>query len=132
MTLILLHGLLGAILFGAMFADVFFLRSAGSQALEPRSGILSWRRSVSIIQMVSFLVVVGLGLAQWMPNMTTYPAGPFHGKLGLAVVFLVLGKIRMFKERKSDAPTILLTRLMFACVVVIFTLGLSVRLGGIL
>lgn len=131
MSLVLFHGLFGAILFGASFADVFFLRSAGSQVFEPRAAMLSWRRYVAVIEMVAFLVVVGLGLAQWIPNMTTYPPGPFHGKLTLALVFLVLGKIRLFKERKSGEPALLLTRLMFACVLIVFTLGLSVRLGGL-
>ena len=131
MPLVLLHGLFGAILFGAVFADVFFLRSKGSQVFEPRAAMLSWRRYVALIEMVSFFIVVGIGLAQWMPNIRSYPPGPFHGKLGLAVAFLILGKIRLFKERKSGEPALLLTRLMFVCVLVIFTLGLSVRLGGL-
>jgi hypothetical protein len=51
--------------------------------------------------------------------------------LTLALAFLVLGKVRLFRERKTGEPATLLTRLMFACVFIVFTLGLSVRLGGI-
>jgi hypothetical protein len=131
MSLVLLHGVFGAILFGATFADVFFLRSAASRVFEPKNAMATWRRHTAMIQMVSFLVVVGLGLAQWMPNMRSYPPAIFHGKLTLALAFLVLGKVRLFRERKTGEPATLLTRLMFACVFIVFTLGLSVRLGGI-
>ena len=134
MPIVLLHGLFGAILFGAVFADVFFLRSSGSRVFEPRAAMESWRRYAAVIEMVSYLVVVGLGLAQWVPNMSGYALaapGVFHGKLTLALLFLVFGKVRMFRERKTREPAVLLTRLMFACVLLTFTLGLSVRTGGL-
>jgi len=134
MTNVLLHGLFGAILFGATFADVFFLRSNGSRAFEPRAAMDSWRRYAAFIEMGAYLVVIGLGLAQWMPNVASYATlapGVFNAKLLLAVVFLVLAKVRLFRERKTREPSVLLTRLMFACVLITFTLGLSVRSGGL-
>jgi hypothetical protein len=145
MPIVLLHGLFGAILFAATFADVFFLRSSGSRVFEPRAAMESWRRYAALMQMISFLVVVSLGLAQWIPNMATYPSPIFHSKLTLAVVFLALGKVRLLRERKAKKifeaaqgaqaapePSVLLTRLMFACVLALFTLGLSSQLGVLL
>ena len=129
MALHFLHLLFAAILFGATFADLFFLRSAASEAIEPRELVLQWRKRIGLAQMFSFLVVFGLGLAMWVPLAKAYPPAIFHSKMGLAVVFILLAKIRMLKERKAGAQ-IFLTRLMAACLFIIFCLGIAGGLTG--
>ena len=125
MTLVFLHGLFGALLLGSVLADAFFLRSPSSQAFEPQQGMHSWRKFNAIFQMVCFVVVFGLGLVQWMPQIKLYPPAIFHTKVTLALVFLILSKVRMFREKKTQAPAVVLTRVMFGLIFVIFSLGLS-------
>jgi hypothetical protein len=129
MPLLFLHALFAAILFGSVFADVFFLRSPGSLVVEPKAAILKWRAFVSWLQMGSFVAVFGLGLWQWIPNMGYYHPAIFHSKATLALVFLVLAKARMLRERKTGEPGILLTRIMFVILLVVYCLGLSSRFG---
>jgi phosphatidylglycerophosphate synthase len=125
MTLVFLHGLFGALLMASLFSDVFFLRSASSTSFEPKSGMASWRKFNAVFQMIAFVIVFTLGLVQWLPNSKVYPGSIFHTKMGLALVFLVLSKVRLFREKKSGEPAVLLTRILFALVFILFSLGLS-------
>jgi hypothetical protein len=125
MTLVFLHGLFGALLLSSLFADVFFLRSSSSTAFEPKSGMMAWRKFNAIFQMICFVVVFSLGLVKWMPNIRAYPPAVFHSKMGLALIFLIGSKIRIFRERKTQEPSVNLTRFLFTLVFAIFCLGLS-------
>ena len=125
MPILFLHALFGAVLFGAVLADVFFLRSKGSLVFEPKEAMDSWRKYVAYLQMGAFLIVFGLGLAQWIPNMRGYAPQIFHTKALLAVAFLILAKVRIFVERKKQRPSLFITRILFILVFLLFSLGLS-------
>jgi hypothetical protein len=124
-----LHGFFAATLLAAVLADALFVRSKGSQILQPSALITSWRRWIGLYEMVSVVVVAALGIVKWMPFAKGYPPHIFHAKLGLLLVLLAITKIRMFKERRSGEPSLLLTRLMLAVVTVMFLLGLSYHTG---
>ena len=124
-----LHGFFAATLLAAVLADALFVRSKGSQILQPSALITSWRRWIGLYEMVSVVVVAALGIVKWMPFAKGYPPHIFHAKLGLLLVLLAITKIRMFKERRSGEPSLLLTRLMLAVVTVKFLLGLSYHTG---
>lgn len=127
--LIFLHAFFAATLLAAVFADALFVRSKGSQILQPTALIVSWRRWIGLYEMVAVVVVATLGIVKWMPLAKGYPPQIFHAKLGLLLVLLAITKIRMFKERRSGEPSLLLTRLMLAVVTVMFLLGLSYQAG---
>lgn len=129
MNIVFLHGFLATTLFAAILADSLFLRSKSSQILQPEALVASWRRWVGLYEMFAVVVVAGLGIVQWMPNVSAYPAPIFHSKLTLLLVLLALAKIRMFKERKSGQPSAGLTRAMLAVVTLMFLLGLSYHTG---
>lgn len=124
-----LHGFFAATLLAAVLADALFVRSKGSQILQPTALIASWRRWIGLYEMVAVVVVAALGIVKWMPFAKGYPPHIFHAKLGLLLVLLAITKIRMFKERRSGEPSQLLTRLMLAVVTVMFLLGLSYHTG---
>lgn len=124
-----LHGFFAATLLAALLADALFVRSKGSQLLQPAALVGSWRRWLGLYEMLAVVVVAALGIVKWMPYARGYPPHIFHAKLGLLLVLLALAKIRMFKERKSGEPSLLLTRLMLAIVTVMFLLGLSYHTG---
>jgi hypothetical protein len=124
-----LHGFFAATLLAAVLADALFVRSKGSQILQPSALITSWRRWIGLYEMISVVVVAALGIVKWMPFAKGYPPHIFHAKLGLLLVLLAITKIRMFKERRSGEPSLLLTRLMLAVVTVMFLLGLSYHTG---
>lgn len=122
------HLLFAALLLAAVLADVFYLRSKASFAIQPVALMKRWRVLVALAEMVLFTVVIAMGLMMWMPAISAYPPAIFHSKMGLAVIFLVLAKVRVLKERKSDTPEVMLTRLMAFIVFVIFCLGV---VGGL-
>lgn len=129
MNTVFLHGFLATTLFAAVLADSLFLRSKSSQILQPAELIARWRRWVGLYEMVAVVAVAGLGIAQWMPNISAYPGSTFHSKLTLLLVLLGLAKFRMLKERKTQQPSPGLTRAMLAVVTVMFLLGLSFHTG---
>lgn len=122
------HLLFAALLFASVFGDVFFLRSYASFAIQPLALIKRWRLLAALSQMLLFTVTIGFGLAMWLPAKDTYPSAIFHSKLGLSVVFLIIAKIRVLKERKSDVPEVRLTRILALLLLIIFCLGI---VGGL-
>lgn len=122
------HLLFASLLLATVMADVFYLRSKASLAIQPVALMKRWRVLVALAEMALFLVVIAMGLMMWMPAISAYPPAIFHSKLGLAVVFLVLAKVRVLKERKSDTPAITLTRVMAIILLAIFCLGV---VGGL-
>lgn len=127
MALHVLHLILAVFLVAAVFADLLFVRSPGSEALLPRELVLSWRKRLALAEMFLFLAVFGIGLTLWLPLARAYPPQIFHTKMLLALVFLILAKIRMLKERKGQVQ-IGLTRAMAALISAILVLG---ALGGL-
>lgn len=115
------HIFLAFILFGLVLADTFYLRSERSKAIQPQELIQSWRKSVAIWEMILFIALVTLGLLRWMPNMHAYNPMVFHIKITLSVVFLLVAKIRMLKERKKGVQP-LMTKIMLATLVIITAL----------
>lgn len=116
------HLVLAAVLFAAVAADVLIVRSAASEALAPAELIAKWRKLVGLIEMFVFIGVFALGLTLWLPLIKAYPPAIFHTKFTLAIVFLVLAKVRMLRERKKGVQ-IALTRVMGAVVFALFLLG---------
>lgn len=129
MNLVFLHGFLATTLFAAVLADTLFLRSKSSQILQPEALVAQWRRWVGLYEMLAVVLVAGLGIVQWMPNASGYPAPIFHTKLLLLVILLGVAKVRMLRERKTKQPSPLLTRVMLAIVTLMFLLGLSFHTG---
>ena len=127
MVLHFIHHLFAVLLVAAVVADVLFVRSPGSEAIAPRELVQTWRKRLALSEMFLFLAVFGLGLALWMPLARAYPPAIFHTKMLLAVVFLVIAKIRMLKERKGSVQ-LGLTRAMAAIILIIVSLG---ALGGL-
>jgi hypothetical protein len=143
MPILFFHAFFAAVLFSALFADVFFLRSpAAVQLASPDSGsaqgesasghgasqlLAKWRKTTGWVVMGVVLVQLALGLAQWMPRMSAYPPAIFHTKFLLVVILVVLAKIRVFKERKAGIQ-IGLTRAMFGIFLVVFVLGIWSKL----
>lgn len=116
------HLVLAAILFAAVAADVLIVRSPASEALAPAELVNKWRKLVGLVEMIVFIGVFALGLTLWMPLIKAYPPAIFHTKFTLAIVFLVLAKVRMLRERKKGVQ-ITLTRVMGAVVFSLFLLG---------
>ena len=131
MNLLFLHAFFATTLFGAVLADALFLRSKNSQILQPEALVASWRRWIGLYEMLAVVVVAGLGIVQWMPNMAAYSAPVFHSKFSLLLVLLGLAKVRMLKERKSGVPSFPLTRLMLAVVTLMVLLGFGSSSGVI-
>jgi hypothetical protein len=139
MPILFFHSLIAALLFAALFADVFILRSPSAASLasnahntSPESASFMqnmnwWRRTTGLMVMVLVLVQMGLGLAQWMPRMSAYNPAIFHTKFLLVVVLTVLAKIRVFKERKAGIQ-VNLSRAMFGIFLVVFVLGIWSKL----
>lgn len=127
--LVFLHGFFAATLLAALLADALFVRSKGSQILQPTELVATWRRWLGLYEMFAVVFVAALGIIKWMPYAKGYPPHIFHAKFGLLLVVLAVAKIRMFKERRSGQPSLLLTRLMLAIVTVMFLLGLSYHTG---
>ena len=125
-----IHHLFGALLLAVTLADVFFLRSASSEAVDPRVLMQGWRKKIALAEMFLFLVVFGLGLSMWIPHIKSYPAHVFHTKAALAVVYLVLAKVRMLKERRSGRVSFKLTKVMGFVVFTLFVFGIWGGLGG--
>lgn len=119
-----LHLLFAVLLFSSLFADLFFLRTGLSNAIQPVALIRRWRFRNAIFQMLLFVVIVSLGLTMWIPLRQAYPAKIFHSKIGLAVLFLLVAKIRVLRERKSQKPGIVLTRILAAILFCLFCLGI--------
>lgn len=131
MNLLFLHAFFATTLFGAILADALFLRSKNSQILQPEALVASWRRWIGLYEMLAVVVVAGLGIVQWMPNMAAYSAPVFHSKFSLLLILLGLAKVRMLKERKSGVPSFTLTRLMLAVVTLMVLLGFGSSSGVI-
>jgi len=122
MTLRFIHHILATFLCALVWADVFFVRSKASAMIQPTQLVSRWRKRVGLAEMFIFIGVFGLGLWQWWPLMKAYPAPIFHTKLGLAVIFLLLAKVRMLRERKRGVQ-VAMTRIMGLIVLVNFILG---------
>lgn len=129
MWIVFAHAWLGATLFGAVLFDALFVRSKSALALQPEELLARWRKRLGLYEMFAFLGIFTLGLIQWMPRVASYPPGVFHAKMGLAVVFIVLGKVRMLKERKGGAVQYGLTKAMAVVVTAIFSIGLAYSAG---
>ncbi|NBO39280.1 hypothetical protein EBU99_11940 [bacterium] len=127
--IVFLHSFFATTLFAALLADTLFLRSKASVVLQPEALLAGWRRWVGLYEMFAVVLVAGLGLSKWMPLVQSYPAPIFHTKLTLLLVLLGLAKVRMFKERRTGEPALLLTRLMLVVVTLMFLLGLSYHTG---
>lgn len=125
-----MHLLCASLLLGAVWCDAIFLRSSSSLILHPSELIAAWRKRVAILEMVLLLIVVGLGVGMWFPRMEAYPTRIFHPKVALAIVALLVGKVRMLKERKSDVPAGALTWALNAAVTAVFCLGAFYGVGG--
>jgi hypothetical protein len=134
MPILFFHALLASVLFSALAADVFFLRSPwalkvsqnaalNSEQTTTNEWLSSWRKRIGILTMVTVLLQIALGLAQWMPRMAAYNPAIFHTKFLLVVALTVIVKIRLFKEKKSGIQ-IGLTRAMFGLFLVTFILGI--------
>jgi hypothetical protein len=129
MVLHFLHLVLAALLVAAVMADLLFVRSPSSEAVAPRELITTWRKRLALTEMFLFLAVFGLGLTLWMPLIRAYPPAIFHTKFSLAVLFLILAKVRMLKERKGQVQ-IGLTRAMAALILTLLCLGAAGGLRG--
>jgi hypothetical protein len=116
------HLVLAAVLFASLAADVFLVRSPASEALAPAELVAKWRKILGLTEMFVFIAVFALGLTLWLPLIKAYPPAIFHTKFSLAIVFLVLAKVRMLRERKKGVQ-ILLTRIMGIVVFALFLLG---------
>lgn len=127
MTLHFFHLFLAMLFVAATLADLFFVRSPSSEAIVPRELVLAWRKRIGLAQMFLFLAVFALGLSLWMPLATAYPPQIFHTKISLGVLYLILVKVRMFKERKKGLQ-VGLTRAQALVALVIFALG---AIGGL-
>jgi hypothetical protein len=135
MPILFFHALFAAVLFSALFADVFILRSpaavqlalqvkaSGSSELGAEAILSKWRKITGLLVMVVVLLQMALGLAQWMPRISAYPPAIFHTKFLLVVILTILAKVRVFKERKSGIQ-VGLTRAMFSIFLVVFILGI--------
>ncbi len=123
-----LHLIAAALLLAVVLADFVLLRSAAGEALEPREQILSWRKRAGLAEMLLFLIVFILGLSMWLPLVQAYPPHIFHTKLALALLFLVLAKVRMLRERKKGVQ-MGLTRAMAVTLGILFCLGAYGGLG---
>lgn len=131
MNLLFLHAFFATTLFGAVLADALFLRSKNSQILQPEALVAGWRRWIGLYEMLAVVIVAGLGIVQWMPNMAAYSAPVFHTKFLLLLILLGVAKVRMLKERKSGVPSFILTRVMLAVVTVMVLLGFGSSSGVI-
>ena len=134
MLLHFLHQFIAFFLFATVFSDAFFLRSKRFASFlsdsEFGTQLKSWRLSLALLEMGLFIVVFGLGITLWMPQMQSLNPMIFHTKLLLAVAFLGVAKIRMFKDRKSqDKISLTLTRIMFVLLILIVLLGLTSSRG---
>lgn len=118
-----IHLFFGALLFGAMTFDALYLRAPASFVVQPEELIARWRKRLGLLEMFLFLIVFAMGLTMWLPLRAAYPAYIFHTKLLLAIVFLLMGKMRMLKERRKGVQ-IGLTRVMALLLLVIFSLGI--------
>ncbi len=130
MSLPFIHSLLGTLLILSVVIDVFVLRSSSSLVLEPREWIESWRKKIAIIEMILIIFIFYVGFSLWLPAYKSYPGAIFHLKILSAVLFLLLGKIRMLSERSAQkkglpfpSKSLLFTRLMFICVSLNWLLG---------
>lgn len=122
-----IHHISAILLFAMMFADVLILRSPAGEAIEPRELVEKLRKFVGIAEMILFILVFALGLSLWIPLIKAYPPHIFHTKALLAVVFIVLAKVRMLKERKAGVQ-FFLTRIMAAILFILVCLGAA---GGL-
>lgn len=123
-----LHLFFVVLLFSATFADTFFVRSKQAQVLQPKELLEAWRTRLALLEMFLFTLVVAFGVFLWMPAAASYNPAVFHSKIGLAVVYLALGKARMLRERRTKATAIGLTRAMTFVLTIILCLGIY---GGI-
>ena len=119
-----LHLFLAVLFYSATFADVFFLRSTASTMGQPQELFAGWRMRVALLEMFLFTFAIVLGLIMWFPAAASYSSPIFHSKIGLAVIYLVLGKVRMLKERRTQMPAIGITRIMGLVVTLILCLGI--------
>ena len=116
------HHILAVLLFSLCFADVFIWRSKQSLVVLPREWIMAMRKNFALTEMFLYLVVLTLGLILWIPGIKAYPPAIFHTKLFFAIVFLMVGKVRMLQERKGKFKPVM-TQIMFTCLVVNMALG---------
>lgn len=124
------HLFFAVFLVAAMFADTFFVRTQSLALAQPQELSARWRTRLALLEMFLLMVVLMMGILRWMPLMSVYSAQIFHAKIGLSIMFLLLGKARMMKERRSGTPQIVLTRLMFFVLLCILCLGIYAGAGG--
>jgi hypothetical protein len=129
MTLAFLHQVTSLLLFSAVFADAFFVRSPSllpnSDGVEP-PWAKAWRTQLGLLEMFLFLIVFGLGTLLWMPQIKTLPPALFHSKFALGLSFLILAKLRMLKERKANyARSVLFSRLMLTILFIMALIGMG-------